>query len=220
MKLSLSTFIPAIAISAALTGVAPAVAGAAFSINFEKAWDYTNGDINGYYGGGTAADGTTGASNLGVSFVNVSGLSNDANFTYYRNAPSPLGIAYASGAAFMNVAAGVENALRFFYSSESAVLGAVKAYSGLNGSGTLLGTFNAAQTGGSFSSTFPQTYQFDGWASTTFSFAGTARSFDLSGAADGNVAFDNISAVPEPSSVLMMLAGGLMVMAQVARRRK
>ena len=219
MKLALSTLLPALALGVALTGAAPVQAAAAFSIDFEKAWDYTDGSINGYYDGGTAADGSTAPLNQGVSFVNVSGLSNDINFTYYANAPSPLGVVYATGAAFMNVAAGVDNALQFFYSSESAVLGAVKAYSGLNGSGTLLGTFNAIATGGTFTSTAPQTYQFDGWTSTSFSFAGTARSFDLTGAAAGNVAFDNISAVPEPSSVLMMLAGGLLVAAQVARRR-
>ncbi len=78
-----------------LFAAAPVLGGAGLRWStFEKAWDFANGDVNGYYGGGTAADGTSGA-NLGVSFVNVSGLSNDATFTYYSGAPSPLGTAYA-----------------------------------------------------------------------------------------------------------------------------
>ena len=215
MKLALSTLLPALALGVALTGAAPVQAAAAFSIDFEKAWDYTDGSINGYYDGGTAADGSTAPLNQGVSFVNVSGLSNDANFTYYANSPSPLGVAYATGAAFMNVAQGVDN-IQFFYSSGAAVTDAVRAYSELNGMGTLLATFNAVATGGSFDLADPTVYLYNGWQAASFTFSGTAKSFDLSGAS--TIAFDNISAVPEPSSVLMMLVGGLL-MAGVARKR-
>ena len=216
MKLALSTLLPALALGVALTGAAPVQAAAAFSIDFEKAWDYTDGSINGYYDGGTAADGSTASLNQGVSFVNMSGLSNDANFTYYANSPSPLGIAFVSGVgAFMNVAQGVDN-IQFSYSSGAAVSGAVKAYSELNGMGTLLGTFNAVATGGSFDLVDPTVYLYNGWQAASFNFSGTVKSFDLSGAS--TVAFDNISAVPEPSSVLMVLVGGLL-MAGVARKR-
>lgn len=195
----------------ALFATAPAFAIApAFTVDFEKSWDYLDGSINGYYAGGTAADGTSGA-NLGVSFSGVSGLSNDGNFTYYSGAPSPQGVAYAYDTSFMNVAAGVDSSLSFFYSSATSVLGAVKAYSGLNGTGNLLGSFDlAANTAGGY----------DTWTSTTFAFSGLASSFALTGSANA-VAFDNISnvsPVPEPSTyALMLLGGGLLV---VARRFK
>ena len=201
----------------ALFTAAPALAASSFLVDFERSWDYTNGDVNGYYAGGTAADGATG-SNLGVSFVNVSGLSNDASFNYYTGAPSMLGTAYAHTSApedraFMNVSAGVDNALSFFYSTPLSVVGAVRAYSGLSGTGVLLGSFNLPANASA---------AYDLWTQASFGFAGTARSFDFTGGANV-VGLDNISAtapVPEPSTVLLMLAGGAAVLRQATRRRR
>ncbi len=200
----------------ALFAAAPALASTSeFLVDFEKNWDYSNGDVNSYYSGGTAADASFGA-NLGVSFVNVSGLSNDADFTYYTGAPSPLGTAYAhtfavTDQAFINVAAGVDIALQFYYSSPTAVIGAVKAYDGLNGTGALLGTFDlAANTAG-------PTY--DNWTPVQFTFAGTAKSFDLTASAN-LVGLDNISAVPEADSLMMMLSGGALLAGVAMRRRR
>lgn len=200
----------------ALFAAAPALASSSeFLVDFEKNWDYSNGDVNGYYNGGTAADASFGA-NLGVAFVNVSGLSNDADFTYYAGAPSPQGTAYAhtfavTDQAFMNVAAGVENALQFYYSSPTAVVGAIKAYDGLNGTGNLLGTFDlAANTAGA---------TYDNWTPVQFTFAGTAKSFDLTASANV-VGLDNISAVPEADSLMMMLAGAALLAGVATRCRR
>ncbi|HEV7577926.1 MAG TPA: PEP-CTERM sorting domain-containing protein [Caldimonas sp.] len=207
-----------VAAAVALLASSSAFAASSFLVDFERSWDYANGDVNGYYAGGTAADGASG-SNLGVSFVNVSGLSNDASFTYYTGAPSMLGTAYAhtfspEDRAFMNVAGGVDSALSFFYSSPLSILGAVRAYSGLNGTGTLLGTFNLAANASN---------AYDAWTPVTFAFSGLARSFDLTGGANV-VGIDNISAavtaVPEPSTVMLMLAGGAAMLRVVTRRRK
>ncbi|MEP6504258.1 MAG: PEP-CTERM sorting domain-containing protein [Betaproteobacteria bacterium] len=192
----------------ALLAMAPALASAsAFTVDFEHPWNYAS-DVNGYYAGGTADDGTSGV-NLGVSFVNVSGLSNDADFTYYSGAPSPLGTAYAHDAAFINVGAGVYGNLSFFYSTPVAVTGAIKAYSGLNGTGTLLGTFDLGAN---------SSESYDTWSSVTLRFDGVAQSFDLSGS-DYAVGFDNISTVPEAASTVMMLAG-VGLLAGLARRRR
>jgi len=199
----------------ALFAAAPVLASTTpFLVDFEKNWDYSNGDVNGYYSGGTAADASFGA-NLGVAFVNVSGLSNDADFTYYSGAPSPQGTAYAhtfaaTDQAFMNVSAGVENALQFYYSSPVAVIGAIKAYDGLNGTGTLLGTFDLT------ANTTAATY--DNWTPVQFTFAGTAKSFDLTASANV-VGLDNISAVPEADSLMMMLAGAALLGGVAMRRR-
>jgi len=192
----------------ALFATIPAFTSASFLVDFEKTWDYSNGDVNGYYNGGTAADGTTGP-NLGVSFTGVSGLSNDTSFIYYSNAPSMQGIAYAYDTAFMNVLAGVDTGLSFFYSSPDAVIGAVKAYSGLDGTGNLLGSFNlAANSSGAY----------DTWTPVTFLFSGTAQSFDFTASAN-IVGLDNISTVPEPA-ILWLFGTGLAMFGAISRRGK
>lgn len=205
--------LPQLAALALLAAVATTASAASFTVDFENTWAY-GADVNGYYNGGSADDGSSGA-NLGVSFTGVTGLSNTADFTYYAGAPSLQGVAYAhtsaaTDMAFMNVAAGVGGGLSFSYSSPTAVLGAIKAYSGLNGTGTLLGAFDlAANTTGGY----------DNWTAVKFSFAGTAQSFDLTGSANA-VALDNISAVPEPTSVLLVLAGGAALLGVSRRRRQ
>jgi hypothetical protein len=183
---------------------APVIASAApVLVDFENNWQY--GDVvDNFY-----------AAN-GVSFTNVLGVSNDIDFTYYSNAPSMTGVAMAqldglvNTSAFMNVAAGVDSTMSFYYASPSDLVGAVKAYSGLNGTGDLLGTFNLLANGAAY----------DVWTSATFNFAGVARSFDLTGSA--NVAgLDNISinAVPEPESYALALLG-LAVVGTISRRSK
>ena len=192
---------------ALVAATSPAFASSAFTVDFEKTWDFSNGDVNDYYNGGTAADGTSGA-NLGVSFVGVSGLSNDALGPYYSNAPSSQGVAYAHDTAFMNVASGVDNNLTFWYSSAAVVAGAVTAWTGLNGTGDLLGSFDLAANG-----------TYDNWTQTTFSFTGTAQSFNLTTAALNNVAFDIISSVPVPAAA-WLFGTGLAMFGAVRRRGK
>ncbi len=201
----------------ALLAIAPTVASAtAFSVNFEKNWDYGT-EVQNYYNGGTASDGTTGP-NAGVSFVNVSGLSNDPSFTYYSGAPSALGTAYAftfqpSDRAFLNVTSGVSNKLAFFYSSPTAIAGAIQAYSGLNGTGTLLGSIDLA------ANVFDGLGIADVWSLATLGFGGIARSFDFTASANV-VGFDNIATVPEPSTMLALLLGGTVLAATRGRKKR
>jgi hypothetical protein len=203
----------------ALLAATPAWASASgFLVDFEKTWDF-GADVAGYYSGAAIADGTAGP-NLGVSFTGVSGLSNDALGPYYSNAPSMQGTAYAyatepSDRSFMNVIAGVDKSLSFFYSSSTDVVGAFKAYSGLNGTGTLLGSFDLAANFDSLAGNY------NVWTPLTFSFAGVAKSFDLTASAYA-VALDNISGVspvPEPGTVALMLMGGAALLARTRRRR-
>jgi len=204
MKLKMITLAAA---AAAAFSTAPAMAASPFSIDFEKIWEYST-PVEEFY------------SASGVSFTNVFGLSNGdglgsgPNGSYYANAPSPLGTAFVfldgeiNTHAFMNVAAGVDNSLSLFYSTPDALTGAVKAYSGLNGTGSLLGSFDFAVTDAGYGV----------WQQANFSFTGTARSFDFSGAQ--GAAIDNISAVPEPETYALLLTGLGLVAASVRRRQK
>ena len=177
----------------------------AINVDFETTWAYGQ-SIDTFY----AAQ--------GVSFVNVLGLSNGDGLgslpggDYYAAAPSPLGVAYAqldgvtNTAAYMNVAGGVDGQLNFYFSNPTGASVEVKAYAGLNGTGALLGTVVLGANGTDYTS----------WTATSLTFSGTALSFDLTATAAG-VALDNISAVPEPSSLALLLGGATLLL---ARRRR
>ncbi len=185
------------ALALALGLASPAFAAAPLSIDFEKSWSFGDEVANTY-------------ADQGVSFTNVLGLSNDPDFPAYSNAPSPLGVAFVqldgvvNTTAYLNVGAGVTGGLSFYSAGTEAFT--INAYSGLNGTGTLVGTITVAATGG-----------YDSWKQSVLSLGGaTAQSFDLSSSA-GVAALDNISAVPEPTSIALMLAGGALI---AARRRR
>jgi hypothetical protein len=189
-----------------LLAAAPAFASnPGFLVDFEQNWAY-----------GTPVDKTYAAS--GVTFTNVLGLSNGDGLgsltggAYYENAPSPLGTAFAqldgttNTSAFMFVDGGVDN-LTFYYATPTDVTGAIKA---IAADGTVLASADLTAT---------SALGYDTWNSYTLSFSGTAVKFDLTGAANGGVGLDNISAVPEASTWLMMLAGGAALLRLGARRR-
>lgn len=198
--MKLATLALAIGLASPAFAASPAI-----NVDFEKSWNYGESIANFY-----AAQ--------GVSFVNVLGLSNGdglgglSNGDYYAGAPSPLGVAFAqldgivNTAAYMNVAGGVDGQLNFYFSNPTGASVEVKAYSGLNGTGNLLGSVLLASNGTDYTS----------WTATSLNFSGTALSFDLTATANG-VALDNISAVPEPSSLAMLLGGATLLL---ARRRR
>jgi hypothetical protein len=192
----------------ALFAAAPAFANNPFVVDFEQNWAY-----------GTTVDSAYQAT-AGVTFTNVIGLSNNdglgnlPNGDYYANAPTMTGIAMVqldgnvNTTAYMNVAAGTNN-LSFFYSSPTDVAGAVIVYSGLNGTGSLLGTINLAANSQDYSH----------WTQVTLAYSGTAQSFDFTASANV-VGLDNITAaVPEPETYAMLLVG-LGVLGAAARRNR
>jgi hypothetical protein len=188
------------AVAAGLMATAPAFAATTIDFDGPASFD----SIADYYAG------------LGVDFgLDALAIQNDFD-TYFSNSPSNVGVMTAVGAdAAMNVAAGFTGTASFFYSSLEAVT--VGVYSGLNGTGTLLGSFELsanADLGCSDSA-------FCNWTETSLSFNGVAKSIAFGAAADV-AGFDNvtISAVPEPSQAIMLALGLSVIGARSLRRRK
>lgn len=219
-RLASSVLMSLSALSALALSAAPAHAANAW-IDFDGPTSFSS--IADYYNGGTDGAGASGA-NLGVSFSgSVLGLVNDGladspSGNYFSNAPTMGGVMFNNmgETGFMNVAKGFTGEVSLFYSSASALAGAVTIYSGLNGTGSLLGTFslaNNAQAGGCSDTSY---CHFD---LMSVSFSGVARSLVFSG--DLNAAVDNIAitAVPEPHTYALMLAG-LAAVGFVARRKR
>lgn len=199
---------------ALLTSLAAAPA-AAVVLDFESPASFES--VLAYYDGGADGGGNIGP-RFGVTFGgDALALRNDELGPYFSNAPSPIGVMAPVGAAStLNVAAGFTGVFGFFYSASQATLNGVQLWSGLNGTGQLIASFNLlanAQTGCSGS----PYCRFD---PVTTSFSGIAYSATFGNAAN-IAAIDNInvSPIPEPETVLLMSLG-LAGLAAAARRRR
>ena len=206
-------FIPAAAI--ALFTATPAFMASALTLDFETVTSFAS--IAEYYNGGADSSGNIGPA-LGISFGgDALGLKNTDPDPFFTNAPTPLGVLAPVGpASTMNVTAGLADTLGFFYSSSASVPNGVQVWSGLDGTGSVLASFDLAanaQARGCSSSAF---CNFDMLSS---GFTGLARSVTFGNAANA-AAFDNITVtpVPEPSVVLLMSLGAAGLLA--ARRRR
>ena len=206
-----------LAIIATLAAAAAAPAFAApVTLTFEGVGDYGT-QVDEFYNGGTSSAGNMG-SNVGVSFTSsMLTLTNDALGPYFSNAPSAGTVAFVQGQdAFVNVASGFSGYLSFYYASAASLNNSVSIYSGLNGTGTLVGqlSLNANATAGCSDTAFCN------WEKTSLVFAGVGKSIRFSDSA-GAVGFDNVvlNPVPEPGTYALM-AAGLGVMGFVARRRR
>jgi len=153
----------------------------------------------------------------GVSFGGGAlGLQNDDLGPYFSNAPSPIGVMFTVDTdSAMNVAQGFSGLFAFSYASTAAASGAVSIWSGLNGTGDLLASFDLL--GNSAGCTSPGWCSFDALSG---SLSRVAYSMTFGG--DPTIAFDNIAlnTVPEPASLLLVSLGLAGLTAQARRRRK
>ncbi len=191
-------------------------ANAPVLLDFETPTSFAS--IAEYYNGGMDSAGATGPA-LGVSFgLDALTVRNDDGAgPYFSNAPSPVGaLAPVGAAATMNVAAGFVDSISFHYSATQFVAQGVNVYAGLDATGDLLASFNLVGNAQRGCSDTPFC-RFDLLSS---SFAGVARSVTF-GTAAGLAGFDNISitAVPEPETYAMMMAG-LLALGFMVRRRQ
>lgn len=183
-------------------------------LDFETPTSFAS--IAGYHDGGTDSAGATGA-NLGAAFGgDLLALRNDELGPYFDRAPSPVGVMMVVGPdATLNLAAGFTGAVSLSYAASGFVAQGVNVYSGLNATGNLLASFNLVANAQADGCSSAPLCRFDQISS---SFAGTAHSISFANAANAAV-FDDIriSAVPEPTTALMLAMGLATVM--LSRRR-
>jgi PEP-CTERM motif len=157
-------------------------------------------EIGNFYNVG--AGGGLGISFTGVSVALISSL--DGGSGNFANAPSGDTAAIFLAAA-MNVPAGFTS-LSFFYSNASNP-SSVSVWSGLNGTGALLGTLDLPTNGICFP---PPNYCV--WTEVGMNFSGTAESLLFPSDATKSAFFvDNVTLTPapEPATLLLLVVGSL-----------
>ncbi len=182
--------------------------------------------INGFYNGGTSANGNSGV-NYGVEFSSntLSIIDTEAGGTgNFGGEPSEDTVMFflTGTSSIMNVAAGFDVGFSFFYSAINNA-GSVQVFDGLDGSGTLLASLAIPITisdGGDPSGDFSPFFDIG------VGFAGTAKSVSFAGV-QNQIAFDNITFgsvnaggstdVPDPSTIAIFALG---IMGLVSRRFK
>jgi MYXO-CTERM domain-containing protein len=206
------TFKPVAAALVALTAALPATA-TVLTLDFETPTSFAS--IDTHYAGGTDGAGVSGV-NLGVSFGgDVLALqSTDGVDTYFTNAPSGTGaMTIVGSSAAMNVATGFLS-ISLAYSALDAVVGGVQVWSGVDGTGELLGSLDL--TGNAVAGCSGSPFcNFDSASLGGFS----QRAFSVTFSNSAFVAlFDDVSlTVPAPASALLA-ALGLAALAATRRR--
>lgn len=180
-------------------------------LTFEGIADSTA--VGNYYNGGAGG-------NLGIAFSGntLALIDQDAGGKgNFANEPSSKTAMFflTGSSAILNVAAGFDTGFSFFYSSSLAA--SVSVWSGVNATGTLLGTLNLDSQYTANNCKGDPTGQYCNWSAIGVSFAGLARSIDFAGTAN-MVAFDDItfgsatagggaSPVPVPATAALVGAG-------------
>lgn len=181
-------------------------------------------NIENFYNGGTSSAGTSGT-NYGITFSSnaialclntpTGDCSNTSRGGYGDPGSQQGALDFLTGdQTFMDDAAGFTDGFSFFYSAPFYT-GSVSAYSGLDGTGTLLATINLGlTTDAGCDSSYSWGADYCPFVPIGVNFSGTAESISFAGNAD-YIIFDDVtfgsstpgnpSPTPEPSSLAMLL---------------
>lgn len=179
-------------IAAAMSSLMAASATAStITLDFDVGNNGSYPYINDYYAGGTLSNGVGPGLDYGVTFTNAQTLYyNDANQMFF-----PLD---SGGAIYMNVAGGFDSFLSFHYGWPGyQSTPTVSIWSGLDGTGDLLGSISLSSNGTYYTSENP---------AIELDFSGIAHSAVFSGTANF-VTWDTVSFnvdgsnVPEPATL-------------------
>lgn len=214
----------------ALIGAAVAAPAGAQVLNFEGV---TTGrdpvPIGNFYNGGAGPNyGVDFSSNAITICLNTPSQTCSNTSRGGRGDPTSqgYGLFFLSGSqTYMNRSAGFTNGFSFFYSAVNSG-GSFSVYSGLNGTGTLLGTLALPTTpsgpepcyGAHFCPFVAAGLAFDGMGESV-SFAGAANQIVFDDVTFGSSTPGMINTAPEPGT-WALLGAGLLGLGGVARRRR
>ena len=225
---------PILIAALSIAGFVSTPANAAIFVNFEGIANYpTNSGIGvlNFYNGGTASNGHTNPTNLGVSFASsaltlcLNTAAQACSMTSHGGVGNPAsaftGMFFNYGTStFLNVAAGFNTGLNFFYAANT-MPGSVRVYSGTGGTGTLLASLNLGVNSSACGAPFNATNCNFGLVNLPFN--GTAHSVVFGGTAN-RIVFDDITLgqlmLPEPGTWTTMIVGFGLIGAALRRRRR
>jgi len=180
--------------------------------------------ISNFYNGGTGGFGSMSNYNFGITFSSnalaIKSYLKGGSGGFNPTQTTSTALFFTGTTGYMNVSGGFNNGINFLY--VAGATGTVTVWSGANGTGSVLATINLAPNGGSSSGCtgYPSLCN---WTAVGLNFSGTAGSVTFTGTANQLGITDitvgsSRAAVPEPSS-LLLLGSGLLVISTRMRKR-